>query len=573
MGTSDPRSQQKSRLRERHAARKGRRTGGSMVARRETAKTPRVTLPPGVGGVVDRGVLLLRDVLWYVTHTRTILLGILGVVVVIFLLFVASHVFTGRIFPNTWALGVNLSDLTVEEAAAVLQDAWDTATRIELIDQGRTWQVTPSDLGLLLDAQKTAEAARNAGMTGVPFGADVTPVVDLDYTTAQTFLLDLTTYTDIPAYNAGYEWRGGQLTGVPGRDGRLLNIPLMMERLTQDTATIAANRRLDLLMSPLNPTTTDPQPYLDDALAFVSQPLAITGYDPFRDEQVYWSVGEEVRASWVEAGLTGLMLRDAPFDAFITAQNQSLNPPDVAVRYLDPVETKEKMREAITNGDTEVRLRIRYYASTYAVTPGDTAFRISRKTGIPFYLIEEANAGRDLNELFVDDVINLPSRDVALPLDPLMNKRIVVDLRTQTLMAFENGQLVYQWLISSGIDTAPTSPGIYQILSHEPLSLGSSYTLCGATGCSQWKMEWFMGMYEVSPGLMNGFHGAVTLPNGTYLGGGNVGYPYTYGCVMSSAQDGKTLYDWAEDGTVVEIISDEFAPQSALAQQAIGSSS
>lgn len=82
-----------------------------------------------------------------------------------------------------------------------------------------------------------------------------------------------------------------------------------------------------------------------------------------------------------------------------------------------------------------------------------------------------------------------------------------------------------------------------------------------------------MGMYEVSPGLMNGFHGAVTLPNGTYLGGGNVGYPYTYGCVMSSAQDGKTLYDWAEDGTVVEIVSDEFAPQSALAQQAIGSSS
>ncbi len=573
MGTSDPRSQQKSRLRERHAARKGRRTGGSMVARRETVKTPRVTLPPGVGGVADRGILLLRDALWYVTHTRTILLGIVGVIVVIFLLFIASHVFTGRIFPNTWALGVNLSDLTIDEATAVLQDAWDNATRIELIDQERTWQVTPADLGLLLDAQKTAEAARNAGMTGVPFGADVTPVVGLDYSTAQTFLLDMTTYTDIPAYNAGYEWRDSQLTGVPGRDGRLLNIPLMMERLTQDTATIAANRRLDLLMSPLNPTMTDPQPYLDDALAFVSQPLAITGYDPFRDEQVYWSVGEEVRASWVEAGLTGLMLRDAPFDAFITAQNQSLNPPDIAVRYLDPVETKEKMREAIINGDAEVHLRIRYYASTYEVERGDTAFRISRKTGIPYYLIEDVNGGRDLNEIFVGDVINLPSRDVALPLDPVMNKRIVVDLRTQTLMAFENGQLVYNWLISSGVDTAPTSPGIYQILNHEPLSLGSSYTLCGATGCSQWEMEWFMGMYEVSPGLMNGFHGAVTLPNGTYLGGGNVGYPYTYGCVMSSAQDGKTLYDWAEDGTVVEIISDEFAPQSALAQQAIGSSS
>ncbi|MBZ0275519.1 MAG: L,D-transpeptidase, partial [Anaerolineae bacterium] len=147
------------------------------------------------------------------------------------------------------------------------------------------------------------------------------------------------------------------------------------------------------------------------------------------------------------------------------------------------------------------------------------------------------------------------------------------DLRTQTLKAFDNGQLVYTWLISSGISDAPTSPGIYQILNHVDVSYGSSYTLCGSQGCSQWEMEWFMGMYEVSPGLMNGFHGAVILPNGTYLGGGNVGSPYTFGCVMSNAQDGKTLYEWATDGTVVEIISDEFAPESALAQAAFGGSS
>jgi LysM repeat protein len=573
MNTPDSELQRKSRLRERHAARRTRRTGGSMAARHEATRMPRVSLPPGVGSVADRGTLLLRDALWYVTHTRAILLGLAGVVVVVALLFIALHVFAGQIFPNVWALGVNLGDKTVEEAAAALRDAWDHSITIELIDQDRSWQVTPADLGLVLDAEQTAEAARGAGMTGIPFGVSVTPVVNLDFGVAQTYLLDLTTYTDISARNAGYAWRDGQITGVPGSDGRLLNVPLMMERLSQDTATIAANRRLDLLMAPLNPTMADPQPYLADAQTFLSLPLTITGYDPFRDEQVYWSVGEEVRASWVEAGLAGLALRDDTFDAFITAQNQSLNPPDTAVRYLDPVESKEKMREAIMNGDSEVRLRIRYYPSTYSVESGDTAFRISRKTGIPYYLIEDVNAGRDLNQLYVDDVINLPSRDAALPLDPVMNKRIVVDLRTQTLMAFENDQLVFSWLISSGIDSAPTSPGVYQILSHDPVSYGSSYTLCGSTGCSQWKMDWFMGMYEVRPGLMNGFHGAVTLPNGTYLGGGNVGYPYTYGCVMSNAQDGKALYDWAEDGTVVEIVSEEFGPQSALAQQALANSS
>jgi hypothetical protein len=82
-------------------------------------------------------------------------------------------------------------------------------------------------------------------------------------------------------------------------------------------------------------------------------------------------------------------------------------------------------------------------------------------------------------------------------------------------------------------------------------------------------MYWFMGVYEVVPGLMNGFHGAVLLPNGAYLGGGNVGAPYTFGCIMSQNDNAKLLYDWADLGTVVEIISSEYAPQSALGQLAL----
>ncbi|MBZ0300613.1 MAG: L,D-transpeptidase, partial [Anaerolineae bacterium] len=63
-------------------------------------------------------------------------------------------------------------------------------------------------------------------------------------------------------------------------------------------------------------------------------------------------------------------------------------------------------------------------------------------------------------------------------------------------------------------------------------------------------------------------HGAVELPNGRYLGGGNVGEPFTFGCVMSLDENAKALYDWAELGTIVEVLSSEYPPQSALAQQA-----
>ena len=81
-------------------------------------------------------------------------------------------------------------------------------------------------------------------------------------------------------------------------------------------------------------------------------------------------------------------------------------------------------------------------------------------------------------------------------------------------------------------------------------------------------MYWFMGIYEVQPGLVNGFHGAVELPNGQYLGGGNVGQPYTFGCVMSLDSNAKLLYEWADIGTVVEILSREYPAQSELARRA-----
>jgi hypothetical protein len=82
-------------------------------------------------------------------------------------------------------------------------------------------------------------------------------------------------------------------------------------------------------------------------------------------------------------------------------------------------------------------------------------------------------------------------------------------------------------------------------------------------------MYWFMGIYEVVPGLMNGFHGAVLLPNGAYLGGGNVGAPYTYGCVMSENSNAEQLFRWADEGTIVEIISRDFAPLSDLGRLAV----
>lgn len=490
--------------------------------------------------------------------------------VVLLIVLIELQLLSGRIFPNVWSLGVFLGNMSLEDASTRLLEAWHGEFQIELTDGERTWMVAPSQLGLRLDARRTAEAARAAGLAGIPFGYSVEPSVSLDSEVAQAYFESLIDEVDIPPYNADYAWQGEQFVGVPGRDGRALNISDTLSNLLEDPGSVVSRQRLELIFNPLLPEVVDPAPYLEEAHLLAGQPFTITAYDPFTNEMLNWTVDREDFTAWLEATTSGLGIRESAVLSFLEAQSTAINLEDTS-RYFDSEESLERITTVIRSAQSSVSLRIRYYPTTYTVVSGDTGYRIARKKGIPFYLIEQANPQVDLSVLSPGDELNLPPQDVTIPLEPIPSKRIVVNLDTQWLVAYENGQQVFSWAISSGIERAPTSPGIFQILSHEQNAYGSSYLLCDDSGCGQWEMEWFMGLYEVVPGLMNGFHGAVLLPDNTYLGDGNVGAPYTLGCVMSRNEDAQRLYEWAEDGTIVEIISSEFAPQSDLGRLALGS--
>lgn len=568
MDVGQPRRKQPRRARERRMVREKRRETVTTL-RDQNVERINSALPVPVRKL--RANVILRDAFWYLRRNPLVWKSALGIAGVIFALFVVINFLGGRVFPNVWSLDVALGGMTVEDAERALINYWTNDLQIDLYVEGqRIGSASPAQLGLILDTRQTAERARGIGLAGIPLGFGVEPLITLDETTltAQNFILDLQNQIDFPAYNAGYALQGDQVVGVPGRDGRMLEISATLEYLRSNPISIAQSKRFDLFTSPVRPDYLDPEPHLDDAQQLISQPFELTGYDPFRDEFVRWTIDQSVFASWLEVGAGGLTLRTDAYEPFLEAQNQSLDTASTA-RYLDPNEALTALREAIASGQSTVTLRIRYRSQNYTVQAGDTAFAIARKTGIPFYLIRDMNAGRNLDQLSPGDILALPSRDVTIQAEPIPSKRIIVDLNQQTLIAYENGQEVFRWLISSGVNTAPTSPGIFQILNHQEIAFGSSYTLCNVEGCGQWKMYWFMGIYEVEPGLMNGFHGAVELPNGAYLGGGQVGVPYTFGCVMSRDDQAQQLYQWAEVGTIVEIVSDEFPPQSELARQAL----
>ena len=64
----------------------------------------------------------------------------------------------------------------------------------------------------------------------------------------------------------------------------------------------------------------------------------------------------------------------------------------------------------------------------------------------------------------------------------------------------------------------------------------------------------FLGIYEAWPGFMNGIHGLPTLANGQKLWANILGRPASYGCIILDTDAARWLYEWAEDGVVVEII-------------------
>lgn len=488
-------------------------------------------------------------------------------IAMIALLLLFSMFFGGRVPLNVFVLNTSIGGLPFDDAVAKLETNWSQGIQIPLRADNQEWIATPVDLGLRLNAQASIEATEGIGLSGIPFGYRVDPVISIDEVRMRQFLQELSQDIYIAPVNAQYRWQDNVVSGVPGQEGVQLDVEASLRQISQSPLDVLEGE-ITLVTTVLSPLTSDPDDYLDATRQFVSAPFELTVYDPFADRYLSFTASPETLSTWIEAGESSLVARNDPVFNYIDTLNNSVQSGLPADGYLNAQEVINAINLSLSTGSTSAQVLVRFNSTTYEVVAGDTGYRISRKTGIPFFLIEEANPERDLGVLSPGDIINLPSRDVTLPLPVVANKRIIVNLETQSLLAYENGQEVFNWQISSGISEAPTSPGIYQILSHEPVAYGSSYSLCNDTGCGQWELNWFMGIYEVVPGLVNGFHGAVLLPNGSYLGGNNVGTPYTLGCVMSRDDQAKQLYDWADDGTIVEIISRDYPPQSELARRA-----
>jgi hypothetical protein len=572
MDTNEQRERRIRKARERQTKRSQRRESitssfTESLSRLAELKPKRVPPP------VERGYLallnIIQDTFWYLRRNPKFTRGLAGGAAGIVLLFFLSLFFSPNIGPNIRTMDIAIGGMSLEAAAAKLEDTLANERPISLrLDGEQIVSVTPEQLGIDLDAEATVQLAKEARLSGIPFGHEVEPMIEVDYGVAQTYMLALVNEVYIPPYEAGYEWRNGDIVAVAGSASRELDVVLTVQRIVDNPLGLLERGQLDLLITNRQPSVIDATPYLEAARAFVNRGLTIAGYDPFTNETQQWQTTPEEMAHWLVASPNGISVRENSLQRFVDSVNDLLNTGDNP-RYINEEFLRDALVTAIEAQQSTVQVRINYLPRVYTVDRGQTGFSIGRSTGLPFRLIDEANPGLNWNQLTVGQEIILPSRDSVIPINPISDKRIIVDLDRFYMVAYEDNEIVFHAPISIGMRDYPTSPGIYQILEKVDVAYGSSFNLCGDRGCGQWQMDYFMGIYEVAPGLTNGFHGAVLLPNGGYLDGGSSQLSSTFGCVMADNGMAQQLYEWSDVGTMVEIVSDEFAPESELARQAI----
>jgi tetratricopeptide (TPR) repeat protein len=129
-------------------------------------------------------------------------------------------------------------------------------------------------------------------------------------------------------------------------------------------------------------------------------------------------------------------------------------------------------------------------------------------------------------------------------LKPVVEKRILVDISEQRAYIYENDELIYEFIISTGEPGRDTATGEFEIQSKIPMAYASTWNL---------DMPYWLGIYWAGP-LENGFHAVPTVRDtGQTMWDGYLGQRVSYGCIILSMEDAKTLYDWADMGTPVSI--------------------
>ena len=314
--------------------------------------------------------------------------------------------------------------------------------------------------------------------------------------------------------------------------GQVLVIPGAAGPVTADTAASAVVPLDGAYGVPLQPA--QPVVVQDVAPAPVQVASAATGgtHTVQRGETLA-SIGRIYGVSWTDlANANGIASPNLIYAGQqLTIPNGAVQQVAAAPAAVDPVPVAAQPVAATgTQG-------------TYTVQPGEGLASIASRYGLSWPALASANNIASPYTIYSGQVLVIPAGGGALPqayspapAQPTISagKEIVVDLSDQRVYAFDNGQLVRNVLVSTGLYNTPTVQGNYRIyVKYESQAMsGPGYYLPGVP----YVMYFYQG-YSL---------------HGTYWHN-NFGQPMSHGCVNLPTPEAQWFYTWAEIGTPVSV--------------------
>lgn len=218
--------------------------------------------------------------------------------------------YTGRIYPGVRAGGVNIGGMDKSLAVAEIADGIrypDTGQVLLFTETGGQWLFSPSQLGLYLDPEATAELALLPGREGSAFqrmadqlaaaygGQEVTPRFIFEKQAAKLQLEEIARQVDKPVVEPSITIQGTDITINPGQDGSVVDIEATVAFIQAQVAQLK-DGAVPLVFKTLKPEIVDVNAQADIARAILSEPLTLTVPAGQTGEAGPWTIDRETLA-------------------------------------------------------------------------------------------------------------------------------------------------------------------------------------------------------------------------------------------------------------------------------------
>jgi len=243
-----------------------------------------------------------------------ILVALLGGVALFILLVLASIIafdvaHAGQVYPGVSVAGVELSNLSPQEAASRLSESlnYPQTGRIVFKLDEKLWVARPAELGLYLDTQTSAQAAFLLGRQGNPIarilakfrawyqGTDLAPLLVYDQRVAQDYLQQIAAQIDKPTVEASLRIDGINVIVQPGQVGHSLNLTASMAPLEGQLRSLT-DGLVSLVMDETPPVILDASAQAEIARKILSAPLSLSIPDKSEGDPGPWTFDQAALA-------------------------------------------------------------------------------------------------------------------------------------------------------------------------------------------------------------------------------------------------------------------------------------